>query len=63
MKIRYERRFTCRTVDLTMWQSVKIWWRTGNFSRQKTVFDEVSPNDPAYADAPYAEAFFYSQKP
>ncbi len=64
MNTRYERRFTSRTVELTLWESVKLWWRTGDFTRQRTVFDEISPHDPAYEDAPYAESFvFYIKTP
>jgi hypothetical protein len=58
-KKRYERRFTGKIINLTLWQSITGFLRGRGWVVEKFVFIEIKPDSPDYENAPYAEEFIW----
>lgn len=60
LKVRHERRFTGKTVEIPFLESVKNLLKGRGWHTQKYVFVEIFKDDPEYENAPYAESFVYT---
>ncbi len=45
-------RYTTKVTNLSLVETIKRWWRLGDWSRTKSEYIALKPGDEGYSDAP-----------